>query len=234
MNIKYFYQINSGKPSAVNRGISKLNGKYFLVLDSDDEVIENAIETFFHHLEESTSDIIAVGALTQKENGDIIGSHFPQKVWKSTMLETVSKYNLKGDKWLAFKSEPAKLFSYPILENEKLIPEGVVFNRMARAGFKILFIDISLLIHEYSEDGISKNINNIKKSNPLGFFLYYFENIISKNTRLNKYYFKNAVAIIDILIDHSSRKIRVFILLVLSLPIALALQIYRKIKRLFL
>ncbi len=205
-----------------------------MVLDSDDVVVENAIETFYHYLEKSTSDVIAVGSLTQKKNGEIIGSYFPQKVWKSTMLETVSKYNIKGDKWLAFKSKFAKTFSYPILDNEKLVPEGVVFNRMARAGFKILFINTPLLVHEYNQDGITLNISKIKKSNPLGFILYYFENIISINTRFNKYYIKNTVAIMDILIDHSSKKVRVFALLVLSLPIALALQIYRKIKRLFL
>ena len=41
------------------------------------------------------------------------------------------------------------------------------------------FINLPLLIHDYQSDGITMNINKIRIENPIGFFSYYFENIIS-------------------------------------------------------
>jgi glycosyltransferase involved in cell wall biosynthesis len=230
LNIKYYYQENSGKPSAVNKGIINAKGKYFTVLDSDDIPVPDALRKLYSLLEESSAMTIAVGCLTKDKNNNIIGSNFPKDVWSSSILEAYSTFNIKGDKWLSFKLGMAKNFLYPIYENEKLVPEGLVFNRMARAGYKVDFINSPLLIHEYGEDGITKNINKIKKENPIGFLSYYFENIISDDLIINRYYIKNTAALMHLVVENSAKKIKVFILIIISLPIIIIKRIYNKIK----
>jgi len=230
LNIQYFYQENSGKPSAVNKGIINSKGKYFVVLDSDDIPVPDAFEKIIYYLKESSDQTIAVGFLTQDSNGKIIGTDFPMDIWNSSILEAYSKFNIQGDKWLAFKTIIAKNFLFPIYENEKLVPEGLVFNRMARTGFKIDFINIPLLIHEYQSDGITMNINKIRIENPIGFFSYYFENIISNEFIFNKYYLKKSVAMLYLLTNKSIHPLKVFIFLVLSLPLLAVKLILDKLK----
>jgi len=230
LNIQYFYQENSGKPSAVNKGIINSKGKYFVVLDSDDIPVPDAFEKIIYYLKESSDQTIAVGFLTQDNNGKIIGTDFPMDIWNSSILEAYSKFNIQGDKWLAFKTIIAKNFLFPIYENEKLVPEGLVFNRMARTGFKIDFINIPLLIHEYQSDGITMNINKIRIENPIGFFSYYFENIISNEFIFNKYYLKKVVAMLYLLTNKSIHPLKVFIFLVLSIPLLAVKLILDKLK----
>ena len=230
LNIQYFYQENSGKPSAVNKGIINSKGKYFVVLDSDDIPVPDAFEKIIYYLKESSDQTIAVGFLTQDNNGKIIGTDFPMDIWNSSILEAYSKFNIQGDKWLAFKTIIAKNFLFPIYENEKYVPEGLVFNRMARTGFKIDFINIPLLIHEYQSDGITMNINKIRIENPIGFFSYYFENIISNEFIFNKYYLKKSVAMLYLLTNKSIHPLKVYIFLVLSLPLLAVKLILDKLK----
>ena len=230
LNIQYFYQENLGKPSAVNKGIINSKGKYFVVLDSDDIPVPDAFEKIIYYLKESSDQTIAVGFLTQDSNGKIIGTDFPMDIWNSSILEAYSKFNIQGDKWLAFKTIIAKNFLFPIYENEKLVPEGLVFNRMARTGFKIDFINLPLLIHDYQSDGITMNINKIRIENPIGFFSYYFENIISNEFIFNKYYLKKIVAMLYLLTNKSIHPLKVFIFLVLSLPLLAVKLILDKLK----
>ena len=230
LNIQYFYQENSGKPSAVNKGIINSKGKYFVVLDSDDIPVPDAFEKIIYYLKESSDQTIAVGFLTQDSNGKIIGTDFPMDIWNSSILEAYSKFNIQGDKWLAFKTIIAKNFLFPIYENEKLVPEGLVFNRMARTGFKIDFINLPLLIHDYQSDGITMNINKIRIENPIGFFSYYFENIISNEFIFNKYYLKKVVAMLYLLTNKSIHPLKVFIFLVLSFPLLAVKLILDKLR----
>jgi len=60
--IRYFYQDNKGKSTAVNRGISHSESDYIVLLDSDDELTKGSIELRLSYLEANT-DKYAVFAL---------------------------------------------------------------------------------------------------------------------------------------------------------------------------
>lgn len=57
--VRVINQVNKGLPSARNTGIMNATGDYILFLDSDDMLVENAIEILTRQITETNADIIA-------------------------------------------------------------------------------------------------------------------------------------------------------------------------------
>jgi len=94
-NIKIFYQENSGAASARNFGIKNAKGKYALMLDSDDELMPEALRTFKCILENNNEVDVILGAAinTDEKSGDEklkVPSHIPTNV-----NERLKKYLLE-------------------------------------------------------------------------------------------------------------------------------------------
>src|SRR3990167_3356769 len=59
LGVKVISQVNKGLPSARNTGIMNATGDYLLFLDSDDMLLENAIEKITEIVEKTNADIIS-------------------------------------------------------------------------------------------------------------------------------------------------------------------------------
>ena len=59
LGVKVISQVNKGLPSARNTGIMNATGDYLLFLDSDDMLLENAIEKITEVVEKTNADIIS-------------------------------------------------------------------------------------------------------------------------------------------------------------------------------
>ena len=228
--IVYKYKENGGRPSAVNLGLACARGMYIVGLDSDDVPVPEAMAIFVEELKKTPDDVCAVGVLTMTMSGEIIGSELSRPVIEVTMLEAYSRHGMTGDKWLAFKAEAAKKFLFPTYDSEKFSPEGLVFNRMSRYGYKVRFINRPLLIHEYLPDGLTHNHLRLKANNPIGFIAYHAENISEHDATITLYYLKSAANIYVTLLLCSKRPLIAAMLMVLALPIGLIKGLVDKLK----
>src|SRR3990167_10732582 len=59
LGVKVISQVNKGLPSARNTGIMNATGDYLFFLDSDDMLLENAIERITEVAEQTNADIIS-------------------------------------------------------------------------------------------------------------------------------------------------------------------------------
>ncbi len=96
LNIIYVYQENSGKVRAINRGVELAEGEFFFIVDSDDYITEDAVETIILEGEKLPKNI--GGMIFRKINiatGEITGKPYPQYSIDSTPIEIVYKLGIK-------------------------------------------------------------------------------------------------------------------------------------------
>ena len=141
--IVYYWQENSHKKTAVNRGVDLASGEFILVADNDDELTDTALETFSYYWqtipEDSRNFFSGVTGLCVDEYGEMIGDFFPHSRLISTDLEMRLVYGVKGEKWGVKRAEVMRCFPYP--ENiPGYVPEGLVWSRIDRT-YKTLYVN---------------------------------------------------------------------------------------------
>ena len=190
LDIKYYFKENGGKQRAYNFATDKANGEIFICLDSDDEYVENGLETILKYWKkyEKNNNIAGMGYLSMYPDGEIIGSSFPEKEMISTQFDIYNKYGVKGDKGLMFRTEIIKKYKFPVFDDEKFITEAVVYNRICEK-YKMVYVNEKIEIKEYQEDGLTAKYNNLLLRNPKGQALYHneinFQNLTFKQKILN-------------------------------------------------
>ena len=190
LNIKYYFKENGGKQRAYNFATDKANGELFICLDSDDEYVENGLETILKYWKkyEKNSNIAGMGYLSTYPDREVIGSSFPEKEMISTQFDIYNKYGVKGDKGLMFRTEIIKKYKFPVFDDEKFITEAVVYNRICEK-YKMVYVNEKIEIKEYQEDGLTAKYNNLLLRNPKGQALYHneinFQNLSFKQKVLN-------------------------------------------------
>ena len=193
LDIKYYFKENGGKQRAYNFATDKANGELFICLDSDDEYVENGLETILKYWKkyEKNNNIAGMGYLSTYPNREVIGSSFPEKEMISTQFDIYNKYGVKGDKGLMFRTEIIKKYKFPVFDDEKFITEAVVYNRIYEK-YKMVYVNEKIEIKEYQEDGLTAKYNNLLLRNPKGQALYHNE-INSQKLSFKQKVLNNAV-----------------------------------------
>lgn len=235
--IIYRKKVNGGKPRAINDGIQIANGKYFIIVDSDDYLIDNAIAKMSEWIKdvEEKPDFIGIGAAKGHSATEYIKGKAPNVNEKGyidcTNLER-SKYNLDADMVEAYKTDVFKMFPMAEWPGEKFAPEQIALNEIAIAGYKIRWHRDIVEICEYLSDGLTKGSFNLEKSNPMGYAMMYNHSLkypIKLKQKLKNSCQHIALSIVGKhpeYILQSNRRL----LMLLTLPAGVILSIRRKIQ----
>lgn len=168
IDIVYIKKSNGGKHIAWNMAIDCAEGLLLMSVDSDDYLASDALERVIYW-EKTIAGMEGYAGVSGHRvfpSGDVIGDMWRHKsdYVDATNLER-KKYKLRGDKAEAYYTDILRMFyPFPVYENENFVPEGVLWNRIANAGYKLRWFNEKIYICEYLNDGISKNIlaNNLK------------------------------------------------------------------------
>lgn len=173
--IRYFYQTNRGKQQAINLGVQKAKGCLFFIVDSDDYLTSNAVNTILSEWQriETIEKFAGLCFRTKNyNNNNLIGKSLPNKIVDSNSIDIIYKYRIEGDKAEIFRTDILKKYPFPSFKKEKFVPEAYIWNKIAEK-YQLRFIDESIYMCDYLLDGYSKNFMKNLKSNPKGFRLYY-------------------------------------------------------------
>ena len=169
--IRYLKKINGGKHRAINLGTDIAFGEFFFIVDSDDYLVDNALEIIKHYsLQINSIEYAGVSGLKIFSTGEPIGNYLANEYIDATNLER-KKYNLLGDKAEVYYTKILKRNKFPEIENENFIHESIVYNKIASEGYKIRWFNKPLVICEYISDGLTKNADIINRKNPKGYLL---------------------------------------------------------------
>jgi glycosyltransferase involved in cell wall biosynthesis len=152
--IRYFYQLNQGKPTAYNRAVPEARGELFLFIDSDDACFPQALERLKCHWDNipagQRDKFSAVTVLCQDQHGQLSGEKFPQDILDSDSLEMYMKYRTPGEKWGFQKTAVLREFPFPALPDERFVPESVVWLALSRK-YKTRFVNEVLYIYHVND-----------------------------------------------------------------------------------
>lgn len=173
-NISFYQQKNRGKHCAINRGVALAKGEAFFIVDSDDYLEDDAVETILAYWGGicDRQEMAGISGLRRHTNGKVIGGtpYFSEYV-DSTNFDR-EKYGLDGDKAEVYKTEILRKFPFPEYKNEWFITESVVWDRIAYEGYKLRWINKSFEICEYRPDGLTAKGGRVYIDNPKGWAHY--------------------------------------------------------------
>ena len=181
--IKYLYQKNNGKMSAINEAVKMATGDLIVDCDSDDCFTNNSFEIIEKNSEKllQNEELYGLVFLKSEENGKISGKEFSQKEHITTMFDLYFKEDIGGEKIIVYNSKIRKQYSHQLEHNEKFITEARMYHKMDEK-YKLLAINEIIEQGSYIEDGYTKNINKTFKESPYGYYMY-FKELLQKDMR---------------------------------------------------
>lgn len=168
--VRYIYKENGGKHTALNVGIKTIESELTFIVDSDDTLTPDAVETVlrYHKRYADETNLCGYAFLRSFPDGKINGKLFePDEKISSYIDARINSDDTMADKAEVFFTRCLAEFPFPEYPGEKFLGEDIVWVRMARK-YDMVHINKAIYVGEYQTDGLTKNRrkNNIKS--PVG------------------------------------------------------------------
>lgn len=233
--IIYNYQKNSGKHTAINKGVKLASGNLFFIVDSDDYITDDALFKINHWYENLTpkDSFWAISGNVGFSKNELIGETFQSEYLDSYYLDRIPN-NIIGDKAEVFFTDVIRDYQFPEFKGEKFLFEGALFLEYGQK-YKIRYFNDIIYIADYLEDGLTNNIRNRILQSPKGYaYVKCKEMDVCKRNYKDRlsfyyYYWKDFNKIIGT--NNVSKNLRVtFFTLFLSIAIFGVLNWFRNFK----
>lgn len=190
--IRYTKKTNGGKASALNVAFTMLKTPYACILDSDDYLVETAVESFLKEKEQADKDIACCGVMAFRHNEDGTvkgGREIPMEASKITMIDILDK-GIRTELFCFYKTSIISELRFPTFPGEKFVSPQWLDSELARNYYFVPSRD-HYCICEYLQDGLTRNKRRVIAKNPHGYTIIkrqYFE--LSKSFKV---IFKNGI-----------------------------------------
>lgn len=178
IDIKYLSQRNGGKHRAINHGVGQAKGELFFIVDSDDYLPADSLQSIATEYAKCDSSMGGVAGLDATDGGKVIGSGLAQEFIECNSMEIRFKHHVTGDLAEVFKTSVMREFTFPEIDGEKFCPEALVWNRIALK-YNLRYFNKVIYIAEYQDGGLTDNIVRVRRQSPVTSTTYYAELLLS-------------------------------------------------------
>lgn len=190
-SIRYHKQKNGGKHRAINWGTQNAGGELFFIVDSDDQLTEDAIQTIIEVRNTLPSDGQFAGIAGNKgySSEKIVGTTFTGSTLDCTTVER-GKFGISGDRAEVFFTDLMKRYPFPEYAGETFVTEAVVWDKMAIDGYCLRYFNKIIYLCDYLEDGLTGQGLDLYYRNPMGYghYLRQTRSVNKFGRRLQTYY----------------------------------------------
>ena len=166
--IDYYRKNNGGKHTALNFGIELINTELTMIVDSDDTLCEDAVDSILR-VHKNYCDYDRVGFYTFLKGYDlkkpvvsIEGDEF-----EANYIDYRIKNSRAGDMAEVFKTSVLKKHKFPEFKDEKFLSEDVVWIQIGK-DYNTIYINKIIYLCNYLEGGLSKSDKKLKFASPIG------------------------------------------------------------------
>jgi len=155
--IVYHWQENQHKKVAFNRGVQRARGELIVALDSDDQLLVDALygmaRVWWSIPDEQREQFVGVTGLCQYPDGSVVGDLFPYDALDTNALDLFFKYKVRGEKFGCL--DRRVLLQFPFPEYAGFVPESLVWRAIARAGYKQRFVNQVFRVYHLGAQSLS-------------------------------------------------------------------------------
>ena len=167
--INYLKKENGGKHTALNYSHPYIQGDVVVIVDSDDYLVDNAIETIENDWTKYSSNpkigclsyhrqLVRGGLCSASDNQDeVISDHITYRV----------NCGRGGDRCEVIRTECFKQFPFPVFSDEKFMSEGWLWNHIA-VKYNTVYINKAIYMCDYQPDGLSAKGRRLRMDSPCG------------------------------------------------------------------
>lgn len=158
ISVRYIKQSNEGKYRAINRGAKEAKGELFFIVDSDDILSNNAVESLLFHYNNIRNDFSFAGVSGLKVTpcGLKVGGESDYTILDCNKFDFRYKYKIKGDMAEAVRTDILRLYPFPEIDGEKFCAESMIWNKIAQH-YKLRYFYEKIYICDYLTDGLTAN-----------------------------------------------------------------------------
>jgi glycosyltransferase involved in cell wall biosynthesis len=167
--ITFIQKDNGGVHTARNAALDVAKGRYTVFLDSDDELLPEAIESMVSEWssipEKKRSEYREVCGLVRDENDHLIGSPFPDGINKLEWPDAwAACAHTGGEHFACMRTDILKGHRLPEPEGVKFVTEAILWDKLAKLGYKSWFFNVSLRVQHTEGDDHLSSVGTTKKS----------------------------------------------------------------------
>lgn len=167
--LEYHYKENGGKHTALNYSHPFIRGELVIIVDSDDYLTEDAIETIISDWEKYRNDskISGFSFLRMRKNGLILSETPPKDYYISDFIHYRVNQNIGGDQCEVTRTDVFKEFLFPVYSNERFMSEGILWRAIGKK-YKTVYRSKPIYVCEYLDGGLTKSGRVFRMKNPYG------------------------------------------------------------------
>lgn len=184
-DVKYVKLKNGGKQRAINEALKIASGDYFFIVDSDDFLESDCIQSLLKWFEDIDDDnhYIGVSGVKGKLDGKPLKNDmkFGGKEYIDCSNLERAKYGIDADMAEAFKTSLLRQYSFPVWADETFTPECVVWDQMALDGYILRWYSKIIYRCEYLPSGLTNSGYSLYIKNLMGCAMA--ENVKLKQTK---------------------------------------------------
>lgn len=168
IKLNFYRKENGGKHTALNFGIKKINSELTFIVDSDDYLTYDAIETIEKEWElySNQEGVCGICFLKGKSQKEYIGDLFPDEKLAS-YIDVRLRKKIRGDKAEIFKTKLLKSKIFPEIPGEKFIGEDYVWCDLGK-NYLMVWTNKIIYICEYLNGGLSLSGRKLRINCPIG------------------------------------------------------------------
>ena len=170
ISIRYVYRENGGKQRAHNTALEHCNEELFFTVDSDDYLVDTAIEQVTCAWNEwrQKPDVAGIVALKGKSSSEPLNGRFPEGIQTTKVYDLYNKHQFTGDAEMIYRTSILKKYPYEVAEGEKFIAESYAYLQIDD-NYDLAVLDSVVMVCEYLPDGYTQSARKVAQENPRGY-----------------------------------------------------------------
>lgn len=169
LTIEYHYVENGGKQRAQNLAVGLCSQDLFLCVDSDDWLIEDALQTFASVWETVKDNPSVAGMISPRQISGNEPHVAPAGADLISAWDLYETYGFQGDALHVYRTSLLAEYPLPVAEGEKFISEWYSVNMIAKT-HKVKVIHRALQVGEYLPGGYTDRARELARNNPVSYY----------------------------------------------------------------